>query len=50
MATKSSKVLQYQQNQHSPLISLNIKKTTTDDVGNPDPGIGQAQNVAELSS
>ena len=38
--------LQYQQNQQSPplhLNSLNTKKTTIYDVGNPSPGLGQAQ-------
>ena len=34
------KFQQYQQNEHPPLISINLM---TFDVGNPDPGLGQTQ-------
>jgi len=37
---------QYQQNEQSPLILTELtehKKTTTYDILNPDPGLGQAQ-------
>ena len=37
----------YQQNKHitSHLKSVNTKNTTTYDIRNPDPGLGQVQNV-----
>jgi hypothetical protein len=38
---------QYQQNEQ--LKSLNLTKTTTDDVGNPSPGFGQKKtNVTRV--
>ena len=43
---------QYQQNEQSPLKlnSLNMKKTTTYDIGNPGPGLGQAQKCGWVKS
>ena len=41
---------QYQQNEQSPLILTHWtqNKTTTNDVGNPGPGLGQSQNYGRF--
>ena len=46
LKSDGKKIHQYQQNEELPtfhLKSVNIIKTTTYDVGNPGPGLGQAQ-------
>ena len=42
---------QYQQNEQSPLVLIELtqlKKTTTCDVGNPRPGLGQAHKCVGI--
>ena len=42
---------QYQQNENNQLSSyMNTKKTTTHDVGDPGPGLGQAQQCGGVKS